>query len=253
MPPRVITLTAHRLRELLDYNPETGEFRWRVHSGRGRKPGQPAGVVEPNGYRTICVDGRRYQAQRLAWLHVTGEHAKNFVRFKDEDRGNLKFDNLVYGRYVTGDGYDTREGRASYMRELRRQNPGIQKGEHFGRQYGIGIEQFRAMAEAQNNLCAICGKPETRRDKHGQISWLSIDHHHGTKKIRDLLCRNCNLVVGYANEDPAILDKAAAYLRRHAGPRNPLIKGFVDYGVVGKVTTTEEIAHIVRLEDVTSD
>ena len=214
MPPRVTTLTATRLRELLDYNPETGEFRWRVHSGRGRKPGQPAGVVEPSGYRTICVDGRRYQAQRLAWLHVTGEHAKNFVRFKDEDRGNLKFDNLVYGRYVTGDGYDTREGRASYMRERRRQNPGDEKGRHFGREYGIGIDRFREMEAAQRTLCAICGKPETRRDKHGQLRWLSVDHCHVTGAVRDLLCSGCNLAVGYMRENPETFRKAAAYLER---------------------------------------
>ena len=93
------------------------------------------------------------------------------------------------------------------------------------RQYGLAPEEYEAAVAGQNGCCAICGKPETRRDKHGELCWLSVDHHHGTKQVRDLLCRNCNLVVGYANEDPATLDKAAAYLRLHAAHDNSLIDG----------------------------
>lgn len=65
-------LTAERLRELLTYDPETGEFRWRYTRGC-RARGQIAGTVTCLGYLTIAIDGRKYKAHRLAWLHVHGE------------------------------------------------------------------------------------------------------------------------------------------------------------------------------------
>jgi hypothetical protein len=69
------TLTALRLRELLNYEPDTGQFRWLMPAGRyGRIPaGSIAGGIDSNGYILIRVDGRRYGAHRLAWLYVYGE------------------------------------------------------------------------------------------------------------------------------------------------------------------------------------
>jgi hypothetical protein len=68
-----MTLSAERLRELLDYDPETGVFRWKAVSSKNQvRVGDVAGCVETNGYRRIRVYGRAYQAHRLAWLHVYG-------------------------------------------------------------------------------------------------------------------------------------------------------------------------------------
>lgn len=72
------TLTAERLREVLDYDPETGVFTWRVtntnalgHGGRSRcVAGAVAGHLNRNGYRSIGIDHVLYQAHRLAWLYV---------------------------------------------------------------------------------------------------------------------------------------------------------------------------------------
>jgi hypothetical protein len=64
------TLTVERLREVLDYNPDTGVFLRRLGNGRGMKAGDIAGWVDSAGYRRICVDGRIYSAHRLAWLYV---------------------------------------------------------------------------------------------------------------------------------------------------------------------------------------
>ena len=67
-------LTAQRLRELLDYDPSTGLFTWRVTNGWRRKAGAIAGGAETwNGYLRVGIDGRVYMAHRLAWLHVHGE------------------------------------------------------------------------------------------------------------------------------------------------------------------------------------
>jgi hypothetical protein len=66
------TLTAERLREMLDYCPETGVFRWRVSNGKRAIAGQPAGGISRNGYARISIDDAKHYAHRLAWLHVHG-------------------------------------------------------------------------------------------------------------------------------------------------------------------------------------
>lgn len=60
--------------ELLIYNPENGEFRWRVdrlsYGGRA-KAGALAGQPH-DGYVVIGLFGRQYRAQHLAWLFMKG-------------------------------------------------------------------------------------------------------------------------------------------------------------------------------------
>lgn len=65
-------LTAARLRELLHYDPETGEFRWLIGRGCARA-GDAAGSPMKSGYIHFGVDGKIYYAHRLAWLYMTGE------------------------------------------------------------------------------------------------------------------------------------------------------------------------------------
>jgi hypothetical protein len=64
-------LTQERLKELLDYNPETGVFVWRVSKGPC-KAGSVAGTVNNNGYVHIKIERKLHQAHRLAWLYTYG-------------------------------------------------------------------------------------------------------------------------------------------------------------------------------------
>lgn len=65
-------LTPDRLRDLLDYFPETGLFVWRVARSHVAK-GDIAGHLDRDGYVTIRVDGVTHEASRLAWLYVYNE------------------------------------------------------------------------------------------------------------------------------------------------------------------------------------
>jgi hypothetical protein len=83
-------------------------------------------------------------------------------------------------------------------------------------QYSLTEEQYDEMNARQNGLCAICGKPETRQHKRSSSpDRLSVDHDHATGKNRELLCFQCNLLIGYAHDDAEVLERAAAYLKKH--------------------------------------
>ena len=88
-------LTRARLRELLDYNPKTGEFRWRKRPGGGARSDLSAGHVESDqGRRRIGIDGRVYSAHQLAWFYVTGRWGKPIIDHRDGDGTNNRLNNL---------------------------------------------------------------------------------------------------------------------------------------------------------------
>ena len=81
--------------------------------------------------------------------------------------------------------------------------------------YGMSIEEYDRMWEAQSGVCAICHKPETWVHQNGEVVRLAVDHCHASGDIRALLCRQCNLMLGNAKDDINILDKAIHYLRKY--------------------------------------
>jgi hypothetical protein len=87
-------LTQERLRELLDYDVETGEFRWKVSTTRSVKVGAIAGNLHRAGYRLIRIDRKARLAHRLAWLYVTGEWPPHEIDHIDLDKDNNRWTNL---------------------------------------------------------------------------------------------------------------------------------------------------------------
>jgi hypothetical protein len=82
-----MNLTAERLRELLDYDPETGVLTWKVSHTR-------AGTRHSHGYTTVSIDGRRYFAHRLAWVFVTGAWPAHHIDHRNGDKADCRFVNL---------------------------------------------------------------------------------------------------------------------------------------------------------------
>jgi hypothetical protein len=69
-------LTHDNLLHILDYDRDTGVFRWKIRASSRAMPGQVAGtvVVCTKSYvrRVIGINNDYYLAHRLAWFHVTG-------------------------------------------------------------------------------------------------------------------------------------------------------------------------------------
>ena len=87
------TLSANRLRKLLNYAPATGVFRWRVH--RGGTVDCVAGGIHPSkGYRQMRIDVKLYRANRLAWLYMTGKWPKLEIGYINRNISDTRWANL---------------------------------------------------------------------------------------------------------------------------------------------------------------
>jgi|DEB0MinimDraft_3_1074331.scaffolds.fasta_scaffold20825_2 hypothetical protein len=80
-------LTRNRLRELFDYDQETGELARKVPTGRPRKGSKAR-------YRRHNVDGVDYYEHRLVWLYVYGDWPTKDIDHINGDRYDNRIDNL---------------------------------------------------------------------------------------------------------------------------------------------------------------
>jgi hypothetical protein len=88
-----MSLSQERLKEVLHYDPATGDFTWLVsrhHSRVGRR----AGSLQSNGYVHVKVDCGTYGAHRLAWFYMTGEWPDDQIDHIDRDKANNRWENL---------------------------------------------------------------------------------------------------------------------------------------------------------------
>ena len=75
---------------------------------------------------------------------------------------------------------------------------------------GIGIADLRALEREQRSCCAICGVLES--DIPEKRKRLHIDHDHVTKRVRGLLCRACNQMLGACRDKKEVLLLGYKYL-----------------------------------------
>jgi len=74
--------------------------------------------------------------------------------------------------------------------------------------YGITLDDYNRMFNEQEGKCAIC-----QRHQNELTRTLGVDHCHKTNKIRSLLCKNCNVALGYYEKYDT--NKFEEYLKKH--------------------------------------
>ncbi len=84
--------------------------------------------------------------------------------------------------------------------------------------FGMSTADYEAMEKAQGGRCSICMNPPPNAHPFR----LAVDHDPktgmagGKVKVRELLCTPCNTSLGGFKDSPELLDRAAAYLRKHS-------------------------------------
>ena len=88
-------ISQGRLKRLLTYIPETGEFIWNMDRG-AMKEGDVAGTRSSRTpHRPIFLDGKSYYAGRLAFLYMTGKMPfSRDIEFLDGDASDTRWENM---------------------------------------------------------------------------------------------------------------------------------------------------------------
>ncbi len=74
-------------------------------------------------------------------------------------------------------------------------------------------EYYNHRVEIKNLKCDICFN-----ELSGIASKFVVDHCHHNGKIRGLLCRKCNMLLGFVCDDEEILYSAISYLKSEDNP-----------------------------------
>ena len=98
------------------------------------------------------------------------------------------------------------------VKASRKANPDAARDRHLRRTYGITLADFNRMVLRQGSKCACCGTSKPG-GKHNQ--WC-VDHDHITGAVRELLCKDCNIVLGLVEDSPEHLQRLTEYVIKHA-------------------------------------
>jgi len=119
-------------------------------------------------------------------------------------------------KYKDGLQYECKECRQKYHKKhYRKTGAKKQRITNLKRNYGLTEDEYNAMAAGQEYKCAICKKPVTATP-NSSTAYFDVDHNHETGKVRGLLCRRCNLVLGMTHEDKLLLYATINYLDKHS-------------------------------------
>lgn len=83
----------------LHYDEKQGIFLWKHRSDKSiqlnaRMAGTIAGFIKDDGYVVIRINGRNYQAHRLAWVIKKGKWPEHDLDHKDNNKANNRWTNL---------------------------------------------------------------------------------------------------------------------------------------------------------------
>lgn len=129
-------LPNKELRRLIDYNPDTGEMKWKVRISNRFRAGSPAlASVKNSGHLHGLIHRKPFHAHRVAWAIHYGEWPSGFIDHINGVRDDNRISNL---RIVT------RRGNAMNRRP--------NSGKSSGLPHGVSVRaNGRYFAQIQHN------------------------------------------------------------------------------------------------------
>ena len=88
---------------------------------------------------------------------------------------------------------------------------------HLKKTYGITIEDYDAILQAQGGKCAIC-KGGTSKN------FFAVDHNHKNGKVRGLLCARCNTGLARFMDSATNVGRAYRYLKDDGAKVEKILK-----------------------------
>ena len=89
-----MTLTQKELKELLLYNPDTGNFHWKKARKRVKAGAVTGTLRKDSGCIIITLNHKVYQAHRLAWLYLFGHWPKGIIDHINHNQADNRASNL---------------------------------------------------------------------------------------------------------------------------------------------------------------
>ena len=86
------------LKEILNYNSESGVFSWKKRLSNRVNVNDRAGVCY-DGYLLVGINNNQYPAHRLAWFYVYGEWPENQIDHINHNRADNRIINLRLASY----------------------------------------------------------------------------------------------------------------------------------------------------------
>ena len=176
-------------------------------------------------HKVRTLDGRFGNPRYVNWNQMVAAHPDKVCdRWKDdfwayvEDIGEQPGDGWRLCRKDSKGGFSkenvhwvaplgAEESRQRNLECMRRWNKEHQRERWLQKRYGISEQDYDAILESQDGVCAICGRAERAK----RLS-LAVDHDHETGQIRGLLCNSCNTALGKFQDDPEVIESAIRYL-----------------------------------------
>lgn len=114
--------------------------------------------------------------------------------------------NRYHSRCKLCSGYATQEGRKRSKSRLKNQKKRNRTRDYLSK-YGITQKDYNKYFKIQRGECAICHIHQKDLKQK-----LCVDHDHKTGKVRGLLCKKCNIGLGYFKDNRKLLKSAVDYL-----------------------------------------
>jgi len=139
------------------------------------------------------------------WRENNPGKDKEYAKKSEASRKSYR---LKHKEHYRKYGKEWRRNNAEKIKQYTEEGKTQRANGHLQKKFGITIDEYNRLLEYQDHRCAICKrhKDEFKRSLH-------VDHvHDNNKKIRGLLCVNCNKMLGHAKDNVENLKSGVAYL-----------------------------------------